>query len=373
MKWIIGLFCLIFLVIFHEFGHFIAAKLLGIKVESFSVGFGPVLFHKTIKGTDYRLSLIPLGGYCGMKGEKDFQNAIETNSSRIIADSDSFYGVSPLRRAITAFAGPFANFIFSLIAFSFVCGIGYSYYSVSNTILIPEPEKSSVTVARDAGLQSGDKIIKIQNKVIEDFSDLQKEIMTRPDEDITVTVDRDGQILVFNLHTQLDKKTGAGLIGITNDPTAELLVLHTPKYSFFGAIKQGFLDTVEATVITFTSFKVLFKGVELQNVVGGPVRVTDLLGSSVQSGFRSNPLTGLIIFFQLMAMISISLGLVNLLPIPVMDGGLILISIIEMIIRRPVPPKIQHNIQLVGFAIVMILVVFGLTGDFLFFLHGGAK
>ena len=112
MKWLYGLLCLFFLIIFHEFGHFIAAKLFGVKVESFSVGFGPVLLHKKIRGTDYRLSLIPLGGYCGLKGEKDFQNAIENGLSEIVGEPDSLYGIHPFKRALIGFFGPFFNFIF---------------------------------------------------------------------------------------------------------------------------------------------------------------------------------------------------------------------------------------------------------------------
>ena len=96
MKWLYGILCLFFLIIFHEFGHFLAAKLFGVKVESFSVGFGPILFHRTVNGTDYRLSLIPLGGYCGMKGEKDFQKAIEEKLNEVQGEPDSLYGIHPL-------------------------------------------------------------------------------------------------------------------------------------------------------------------------------------------------------------------------------------------------------------------------------------
>ena len=111
MKWIYGLLCLFFLILFHEFGHFIAAKIFGVKVEAFSIGFGPVLLHKKIKGTDFRLSLFPLGGYCNMKGEKDFQKALEENKKEISGDFDSLYGIHPVKRAVIGFAGPFFNFL----------------------------------------------------------------------------------------------------------------------------------------------------------------------------------------------------------------------------------------------------------------------
>ena len=115
MKWLYGILCLFFLILFHEFGHFIAAKLFGVKVESFSIGFGPILLHKKIRGTDYRLSLIPLGGYCGMKGENDFRKALDENLKEIQAEPDSLFGIHPLKRAAIGFAGPFFNFIFAIV------------------------------------------------------------------------------------------------------------------------------------------------------------------------------------------------------------------------------------------------------------------
>ena len=111
---IYGLLGLGFIVFIHELGHFIAAKIFGVTVESFSVGMGPILLHKTIKGTDYRLSLIPLGGYCGMKGQKDFQVALDEKLESIKGDKDSFYGIHPVKRAVIAFAGPFFNFLFAI-------------------------------------------------------------------------------------------------------------------------------------------------------------------------------------------------------------------------------------------------------------------
>ena len=157
---IYGLLGLGFIVFIHELGHFIAAKIFGVTVESFSVGMGPILLHKTIKGTDYRLSLIPLGGYCGMKGQKDFQVALDEKLDSIKGDKDSFYGIYPVKRAVIAFAGPFFNFLFAIFAFMIISMVGYSYYTSQNKIILANeiyPEMESV--AAKAGLQTGDKII----------------------------------------------------------------------------------------------------------------------------------------------------------------------------------------------------------------------
>ncbi len=366
MKWLYGLLCLIFLIIFHEFGHFLAAKLFGVKVESFSVGFGPILLHKKYKGTDYRLSLIPLGGYCGMKGEKDFQNAIENNLSEVCGEPDSLYGIHPLKRALIGFAGPFFNFLFALIAYSLIAGIGYTYYTYSNRILINDEVTS--TVAKDAGLQSGDKIIKINNKEITDFSEISENISTRPDERVSITVVRNGEYYYFSLITELDNKTGTGKIGIAAD-TSEILEKHTPHYSFFGSIAQGFIQIFSNIKLTFKSIAIIFKGVDLSNTTAGPVRVTEMLGSSVKEGFSIGFTQGLISMLSLMAIISVSLFIMNLLPIPILDGGIILIAFIEIIIRRKVSPKIQYYIQFIGLAFILIIFIIALKGDITFFLN----
>ena len=340
MKWLYGLLCLFFLILFHEFGHFLAAKLFGVKVESFSVGFGPILIHKKIHGTDYRISLFPLGGYCGMKGEKDFQNAMEAKLPQIEGEKDSLYGIHPLKRALIGFAGPFFNFFFAFIAYSLISGIGYKYYTYSNSILINENITSSV--AKDAGLESGDIITSINGKVTNDFSDLIQEISVRPDEDLILTVDRNGQNLSFNLHSEMDKATGSGKIGIAAD-TSKILEKESNKYSFFPALGHGFLESYNSVILTIKSICLLFKGVDLDNAVSGPARVTEMLGTTVKEGFSAGLKQGLIALLSLMAIISISLFIMNLLPIPILDGGLILIAIIEFVFHKKINPKISKK------------------------------
>lgn len=366
MKWLYGLLCLFFLILFHEFGHFLAAKLFGVKVESFSIGFGPILIHKKIHGTDYRISLFPLGGYCGMKGEKDFQNAIEAKLPQIEGEKDSLYGIHPLKRALIGFAGPFFNFFFAFIAYSLISGIGYKYYTYSNSILINENITSSV--AKDAGLESGDIITSINGKVTNDFSDLIQEISVRPDEDLILTVDRNGQNLSFNLHSEMDKATGSGKIGIAAD-TSKILEKESKKYSFFPALGHGFLESCNSVILTIKSISLLFKGIDLDNAVSGPARVTEMLGTTVKEGFSAGLKQGLIALLSLMAIISISLFIMNLLPIPILDGGLILIAIIEFVFHKKINPKIQYYIQFIGLAFIALLFIIGLQGDIKYFLN----
>ncbi len=368
MKWLYGILCLFFLIIFHEFGHFLAAKLFGVKVESFSVGFGPVLFHRTVRGTDYRLSLIPLGGYCGMKGEKDFQKAIDEKLPAIEAEPDSLYGIHPFKRALIGFAGPIFNFIFAVIACSFINGIGYTYYTYSNKIQINENVTSSA--AKNAGIISGDEIIAINGKKVEDFSDLIEQISSRPDEDVKLTVLRNGNELEFVVHTELDKSTGTGKIGVAAD-TTEVLKKESPSYGFFSSIGHGFLDAINNTALTIKSIGILFKGVDMNNAVSGPARVTEMLGATVKEGFSAGIKVGFVSLFSLMSVISISLFIMNLLPVPVLDGGLILIAFIEIIIRRKINPRVQYYVQFIGLAFIIFLFIIGVKGDILFFIGRG--
>ena len=368
MKWIFGIAGLCFLILFHELGHFIAAKLFGVKVETFSIGMGPILLHKKIRGTDYRISLFPIGGYCGMKGEKDFQKAIEEKLPFIDGEADSLYGVHSIKRALIGFAGPFFNFFLAFIAYTLIVGIGYTYYTYSNKIKITD--EISCKVAKNAGLITGDKIIKVNGKNTDDFSQIIENIGSRPDEDIVVTVDRDGQILDFKMHTQINKSDGTGKIGVAAD-SSEVLEKSTPKYGFFGTIGHGFLDTLNAVKLTIKSIGILFKGVDLNNAVSGPARVTDLLGSTIQESFASGKKEGFISILYLFSMISISLFIMNLLPIPVLDGSLILLALIEFVTHKKINPKIQYYIQFVGLAVIILLFFIGLKGDITYFINRG--
>ena len=367
MRIVIGLICLCFLIFFHELGHFLVAKLFKIKVESFSIGMGPILFHKTIKGTDYRISLFPFGGYCGIKGEKDFQEALKNNYSKIEGEKDSMYGCHPFKRAAIGFAGPFFNFLFAFFAFTVILLAGYTTYSYSNKIIIASELDSSIqSQAGKAGLKTGDEIIKINNKKIEDFSDIIFEISKRPDEDIEISVLRDKEIIEFSVHSVLDKTSGTGKIGISADTTT-LLKKEIKSKNFFLAIKDGFLESLNMTFLTLKGIFTLFKGVDLKNQVSGPARVANMIGEVVSESATQGKKAVFINLLNFMALISISLFLMNLLPIPVLDGALILFALIEGIFRIRLHPKFYYYIQFIGIFIIIIIFIIGVSGDFIYF------
>lgn len=370
MRIIIGLVFLFFLIFFHELGHFIAAKIFGVKVEAFSIGFGPVLLHREKGGTDYRLSLVPFGGYCAMKGEKDFQKSLDAGLNHIEAEKDSMYGVHPFKRLLIAFAGPFFNLFFAFFALTCISLTGYSYYSFSNKIDVTDENNHAEisSVAKEAGIQSGDSIIKIDGKKTEDFSDLIAEISAKPDQNISVTVLRGGKEMEFNLHTEMDRKTGGGKIGIIARTESLEKKTKPPKW-LFPAVAEGFMETCRYSALTVKGFFTLFKGVDLSETVSGPARIADMMGQAVKESFGDSVKTGIVNTLTFMAVISISLGIMNLLPVPVLDGGLILFAFIELVFRRKLPPKVLYYIQFVGIAFIAVMFVIGINGDIHYFVN----
>lgn len=442
MTIIYGLIGLGFIVFIHELGHFITAKICGVIVESFSIGMGPILLHKTIKGTDYRLSLIPLGGYCGMKGQKDFQVALDEKLESITGDKDSFYGIHPLKRVIIAFSGPFFNFIFAAIAFMIISMIGYSYYTSENKIILANevyPEMESI--AEKAGLQTGDKILSVNDKETPYFTDIYEAISISANKKTDLQVQRDSEIFNIEVTPSLNKETGAGVLGIVSwtnplidsveknsiaekvglkeqdlilqinddiikntadynnaiqkydnfsmkvlrdnneiiienielnpqkeDKTTLGITFYTEKvksktYSFFPAIINGFVEAGKTTALTFKSLGLLFQGVDLTKAVSGPLRITVMLGDTAKAGFSAGFSTGIVTVFNFLAIISISLFIMNLLPIPILDGGLILFALIEAITKKQISPKIQYYVQFIGVGLILVLFVFAMFGD----------
>ena len=436
-----GILCLGLIVFVHELGHFIAARICGVKVESFSIGMGPVLVHKTIGETDYRLSLLPFGGYCGMKGEQAFRDALEQNLPSIPKEEGGFYGVHPLKRAIIAFSGPAMNLIFAIISFSIIAMTGYTFYAADNKVILADdvyPEMNSA--AKAAGIQTGDKILFIDGKEITDFSQISQTVSIHPNEQLEVIIERDGVQQKLFITPSMDSSTGQGKIGVMNWVSPQVYAItvgaaayraglqegdvitaingqpvnntvdiqkllpqeastvaliqvmregninpielsltvpangdlglmfsvparEAPRYSFFPAIWQGTKETGELFALTFKSIGLLFKGVDVTQAVSGPVRITVMLGDTVQTGFKAGFRAGLTSTLNFLALISISLFIMNLLPIPILDGGLILFALIETIIRRPVHPKVMYYTQFIGIAFIVILFGIALFSD----------
>ena len=367
MSIIIGIIFLGFLVFIHELGHFTASCLSGVKVEAFSIGMGPVLLHKECFGTDWRISLLPFGGYCAMKGEQDFEEFYNENTA---VERDSFYGVKAILRAFIGFAGPFFNFLFSVFAFFVIAITGYTEIYLGNTVRLATEEYPELhSPAKDAGILSGDKIIRINQCEINIFDDLVEEVSAHADEDIQVIVDRNGRELEFTVHTDRDEKSGAGKIGIMSVSDEDTLVRkEAKKYSFFPALARGFFETFKVIKLSFEGIAMLFKGeVKASESVRGPAGITSMLGNVAKSGFHESFRNGIVSVLNFMALISVSLFIMNLLPIPILDGFLVLTSLIEAIFGLKVSPKVRNVVQYAGIALIAGLFMLALSGDFHYF------
>lgn len=434
IKILLGLVALGVVVIVHELGHFLAARLSGVDVESFSVGWGPVLLRKKIGATEYRLSALPLGGYCGLKGDHAFTEALEKKLDAIPREPGSFYSAHPLKRIFIAFSGPFANLLFAFLALAAVSAVGYSYETYDNRITLSSLYDGTAGLPADkAGLQEGDRILTLDGKEIRNYSDIQQFISIHPDEKIAVEIERNGQKLSSVLIPALDKKTGSGKIGIypyvplligsvqegsaaesaglklgdtitavNGNPVAHFmqfssLIADKPEQikvsvdrngialdftlvlvygesgtaesgirwktnkvtvegtGFLDSAKNGFIETGKTISLTVKSVGLLFRGVDLGEAVSGPVRITMMLGE-----VASSSLVGVT---ELLSIICVSLFLMNLLPVPILDGGLILFAAIEMVFRRPLKPKTLYYVQFIGVAFILFLFIFALFGD----------
>ena len=446
IKFLIGLPVLGIVVFIHELGHFIAAKLCGVSVESFSIGWGPVLLHKKFGTTDYRLSAIPIGGYCGMKGEHAFREAYEKKLSSVPKEEGSLFAAHPFKRILIAFAGPFANLLLAAAALAMISGLGRTYYTTDNRIVpVYRLDPSDESPARTAGLQIGDRILQINGEKTANFTDIQQIIALHPEESLTMMIERGGEQLSTTIRPTLNKKTGAGQVGIyryvpleiasvRKDSAADLAGIkagdrltgidgtaldnqmtliyffrdYTQKTALFelirdgerielpvnlvrtengsvdlglnweyitvtekgtgfiASLRQGIVQTGELTAVTLKSLGLLFKGVSMTDAVAGPVRISSMIGSLAADGFSENVQAGLVNIAEIVAVICVSLFLMNLLPIPILDGGLIFNAFIECIVRRQIPPRVLYYLQFVGFAFISVLFFFALWADILY-------
>ena len=323
------------LIIVHELGHFIMAKVNGIKVEEFSIGMGPEIFSKQGKETQYSLRLFPIGGYVKMLGEEEVSD-----------DERSFSSKSPLRRISVILAGATMNIIFAIVVFSiYFTNIGFSEPVVSNFL-----ESSP---AQEAGLEIGDRIIKIDGSKVFTASDVSIGIQLAKGKEIELLVDRNGieKELTITPNVVEVNGTTAYQIGYYNT------LVENP--SIAQAIKHTFNETISLVGQTYKSLKLMVTGnVNFKTDVGGPVTIIKMSGQAAKSGIAT------LAYF--LAFISINLAVFNLLPFPALDGGWTVILLIELITRRKVPDKIVGAANYVGFMILIGFMILVTLKDILF-------
>ena len=312
------IFLLGFLIFIHELGHFTVAKLCKVRVNEFAIGFGPTIWKKQGKQTKYALRLIPLGGFVSMEGEDEHSE-----------EEGSFSKASIPKRMAIVVAGAAVNIIFAIVVY-FVLMAGNGTY-VTNEI-------DSVTEgypAQEIGLQQGDKIVQINDETVSNRYDLNEALQENTGE-ITLKVERNGETLEYKTSAKAVETEGytGYYLGVT---------LKQAEDNFWNRCINGGIMTKDFLVSIGENLKQLFTGNVGVDQMMGPVGISEVVSQT--DGVKE--------FIYMLALVSISLGVTNLLPIPALDGGKLLILIIEAIRRKPLKEQTEINIQLIGFSFLI--------------------
>lgn len=340
------------LIFVHELGHFLFAKLFGVGVEKFSLGFGPKLIGKQIGETEYRISAFPLGGYVKMVGEGSEGEAEEVDHERSFAEKP------PLKRMVIVAAGPVFNLVFAYIVFIVVCMIGIpSATSKIGDVIKDKP-------AARAGLRAGDRVTAIDGKPVERWNDLATLIADSGGKPLALTVQRNGNTFTVTVTPEI--RTAKNLLGEeVTSPAIGVMVSKesvTEKLGPLDAVVKGGEHTWNVTKMTVLAVgKIIGGAISLDNV-GGPIMIAKTAGEQAE--------TGLVYFLSFMALLSINLGLLNLLPIPILDGGHLVFYCWELVTGKPVSTKTREFAQQVGLVLLIGLMVLAFYNDIARYLIG---
>ncbi len=343
---IIALFGIGFLIGFHELGHFLFCKLFGIRTPSFSIGFGPTLFSKKIGGTEFSLSAIPLGGFVEIAGAAEVGQGEQKHAQS--KDSDSFAVKPYYQKFLVMMGGILCNLIFAYFAFILLALTGIP----KTPILYPGNAKTIIqhiepdSAASQAGFKVGDYIRSINNvDVYKNTQYLIETVQSLPNKTVPISIKRDGKMkeLMVTIGTRAVGSDTVGSLGLGFEMRA------IPGKPLFAAIKRGIQLTNDWIKRTIDGFISIFKRRDMKSV-GGPVVIISMLTQGATSSFK--------IFLLLLAIISINLAILNLIPLPILDGGQLLFYTIEAIIRRPLPLKIREYIHIASWILVLGLVLY---------------
>lgn len=453
---LIGLLGLTIVVSIHEFGHLLAAKFFKIQVQVFSVGWGPKLFGWSWNGTEYRVSMVPLGGYCRMKGEEDMQSALVNKKDYLDASPGSFYSAKPYQRMIVSFAGPFFNLVTAILLFAFMSTSPVAYVAGVPRIALSKDYADFVRTLSDvnpkliteespafkAGLKTGDLVRSIDGKEIWTFGELASAISGKAGGELTLGVQRETGLVSLVVRPELDTVQGSVNIGVLNllEPvilkvrgnaaTAGLLPgdriiavngipctwnvdvdqavlgakgpvqikilragsemdiqvfpdlekdiprldiswdgihIHQEGKTLLEALPAGFGQTFGILGSIVDSFKFFSMGLDPSLAVSGPLRSISMIGTPVSKAMETDIWSALGMFSRILAVFSIALFFGNLLPIPVLDGGQIVLGIVESIRRKPLKVRTIQRYNMIGMLLILPILALALFGDFKLF------
>lgn len=370
-------------IVIHELGHFSVAKLFGVKIERFSIGFGKTIWSRTDKsGVEWRLAALPLGGYVKFSGDLDVtgvpdREGLDALKAQIVAEQGpgaerAYYHFKPVwQRALVVAAGPVANFILAITIFTALA------LAVGETVLV-KPRVGSVEAgspAAAAGFQPGDLILEADGRTIERWEELQQHVFLRAETPVSFEIERDGRTIALtatprgrDVRNDLDGSTlRAGYLGLGASTAAGDIVAH--RFTPPEALAQGVRQTWGVLDGTVTYIGRIVTGRESGDQISGPIGIARASGSIAEQAAQGAETFGgaaVNVFFSLLALaglLSVAVGFFNLLPVPVLDGGHLMFYAYEAVTRRPVNAQIQEAGFRVGLALLVGLMLFATWND----------
>ena len=345
------IFAIMFTVIVasHEFGHFLLAKLNGISVVEFSIGMGPTLLHFTKGGTKYSLKLLPIGGACMFEGENGLADEEDEDGKKKELSDGAFMKANVWKRIETVLAGPLFNFILAFIFALIVVGFCGSDKPVIQATMVGHP-------AEAAGIEPGDLITKIGNEKIHIYRQISLISAINQGENLDIEYVRDGKKYTTTIVPQYDEETDRYYIGILG--SGEIV-----ECKGFDLFKYSIYETEYWFGYTFKCLKMLVGGKLTKDDVAGPVGMTQQIEETYEAVKPYGVSSVVFTMMELAMLISVNLGVLNLLPIPALDGGRLLFMLIEVVRGKPVPPEKEGIVHLIGMAALFILMIFVLFND----------
>ncbi|MFT7144269.1 MAG: regulator of sigma E protease [Alphaproteobacteria bacterium] len=346
--WMILMFIVVLsiLVFFHELGHYLAARSVGVRITTFSIGFGKELFGWNDKhGTRWKVSLVPLGGYVQMFGDESVEKLSEKEKK------EAFLTKNVWQRIWVVFAGPFANFILAIVLLT---GLMYNGEEVASPIIGKIVEG---TAAASSDLQEGDIILAIDGEGINTWGEVVAGITASEGRTMQMSVERNTRMMAITVTPNVEERTNLmdekviiPFLGVA--PSGESYI---QEHTFSESLTLGFTRTYDLTSRILEGIGKIFSGSVSTKNVGGPVMIAEIAGQAGTQGWYS--------LLMFMVIISINLGLINLFPIPVLDGGHLLFYFIEALRGKPLGEKTQEVSYRIGFGLIMMLMVLAIGND----------
>ncbi len=354
------LFVLSLVIFFHELGHFLIGRWCGVKVDTFSLGFGPELFGFNDRyGTHWRVAAFPLGGYVKFHGDANGASMADEAALAAMPPGEravSFIAQKVWKRAAIVAAGPLANFLLAIVIFT-----GIFYVNGRAILLATVDGISAGSAAEAAGFQLGDLIVSVGGKKVDSFEDMQRIVQTASDTELVFGVDRGGKLMELTATPRRRDvvtpfgTTRVGVLGVQSKSKPENW--HVQHYGFAGSVKLAGSETWYVVARTGSYLKGLVAGQESPDQLSGPIRIAEVSGAMAKIGLAA--------LLNLAAILSISVGMLNLFPIPLLDGGHLLYYAVEAVRGKAMNDKVQQFGFKVGLMLVTSLMVFATYNDIL--------